>query len=120
MLRALADGGVRMALVSSDNEANARRQLGEAAALFSWFDCGASRSARPPIPRILKCAAVNTEQAIAIGDESPRHRSRARRGIACGAVTWGYALPETCGARADLVFERMEDIASSLRSEAAD
>jgi len=42
MLRALADGGVRMALASSDNDANARRQLGEAAALFCRFDCGAS------------------------------------------------------------------------------
>ena len=122
MLRALADGGVRMALVSSDNEANARRQLGEAAALFSWFDCGASLFGKAAkFRRILKCAAVNTEQAIAIGDEVRDIEAARAAGIACGAVTWGYALPETLRALGpDLVFERMEDIASSLRSEAAD
>ena len=42
MLRTLRDGGLTLALVSSDHEANARRQLGEAAHLFSHFDCGAS------------------------------------------------------------------------------
>ena len=42
MLRTLRDGGVTLALVSSDHEANARRLLGEAASLFAHFDCGAS------------------------------------------------------------------------------
>ena len=42
MLRTLAAAGLRLALVSSDSEANARVKLGEAAALFSDFDCSAS------------------------------------------------------------------------------
>src|SRR4029450_9918900 len=42
MLRSLHDSGVTLALVSSDNEANARRQLGSSANLFAHFDCGAS------------------------------------------------------------------------------
>src|SRR5258705_1530267 len=41
MLQALKNGGLRLALVSSDHEANARRQLGANAALFSDFACGA-------------------------------------------------------------------------------
>jgi len=116
MLRALADGGVRMALVSSDNEANARRQLGEAAALFSWFDCGASlfgKAAR--FRRILKRAGVGAAQAIAIGDEVRDIEAARAAGIACGAVTWGYATPQALRVLGpDLIFERMEDIVSSL------
>ena len=122
MLRALADGGLRLALVSSDSEANARRQLGEAAALFSDFDCGASIFGKAAkFRRILKRAALSTEQAIAIGDEVRDIEAARAAGIACGAATWGYAAPEALRALGpDLVFERMEDIASSLRSEAAE
>jgi phosphoglycolate phosphatase len=116
MLRALADGGVRMALVSSDSEVNARRQLGEAAALFSWFDCGASLFGKPAkFRRILKRSALDAAQAIAIGDEVRDIEAARAAGIACGAVTWGYATPDTLRALGpDLVFERMQDIASSL------
>jgi hypothetical protein len=39
--------GLRLALISSDTQANARRQLGENAALFCDFDCFAALSARP-------------------------------------------------------------------------
>jgi phosphoglycolate phosphatase len=116
MLRALADGGVRMALVSSDNDANARRQLGEAAPLFSWFDCGASLFGKAAkFRRILKRSAVGAAQAIAIGDEIRDIEAARAAGIACGAVTWGYAAPGALRALGpDLIFERMEDIASSL------
>jgi phosphoglycolate phosphatase len=116
MLRALADGGVRMALVSSDSEANARRQLGEVAALFSYFDCGASLFGKAAkFRRILKRSAVGAAQAIAIGDEIRDIEAARAAGIACGAVTWGYAAPEALRAFGpDLVFERMEDIASRL------
>jgi phosphoglycolate phosphatase len=116
MLRALADGGVRMALVSSDNEANARRQLGEAAALFSYFDCGASLFGKAAkFRRILKRSGVGAAQAIAIGDEVRDIEAARVAGIACGAATWGYATPDALRALGpDLVFERMEDIASSL------
>ena len=48
MLRTLGESGVRLALVSSDHEANARAQLGDAnAALFSDFACGASLFGKP-------------------------------------------------------------------------
>jgi len=42
MLQGLRDGGLTLALVTSDHEANARRPLGAAANLFAHFDCGAS------------------------------------------------------------------------------
>jgi phosphoglycolate phosphatase len=116
MLRALADAGLRLALVSSDHEANARRQLGEAAAFFSHFACGASMFGKPKKFRnILKRAAVGAAQAIAIGDEIRDIEAARAAGIACAAVTWGYAAPDALRALGpDLVFDRMEDIARSL------
>jgi phosphoglycolate phosphatase len=116
MLRALADAGVRLALVSSDSEANAHRQLGEAAALFSYFDCGASlfgKSAK--FRRILARASVSAAHAISIGDEIRDIEAARATGIACGAVTWGYAAPEALRAlRPDLVFDEIEDIVRHL------
>jgi phosphoglycolate phosphatase len=116
MLRTLADAGVRLALVSSDSEANVRRQLGESAALFGDFDCGAGIFGKPAkFRRILARAAVDAAQAIAIGDETRDIEAARVVGIACGAVTWGYAAPEALKAlRPDLVFERMDDIARAL------
>ena len=60
-------------------------------------------------------AGVGAAQAIAIGDEVRDIEAARAAGIACGAVTWGYAAPEALRALGpDLVFERMEDIAPSL------
>jgi phosphoglycolate phosphatase len=116
MLRSLRDGGLTLALVSSDHEANARRQLGEAADLFSYFDCGASlfgKAAR--FRRVVKRAGVNPAQAISIGDEVRDIEAARAAGIACGAVMWGYAAPKALrGLKPDFVFERMEDVASRL------
>jgi phosphoglycolate phosphatase len=64
---------------------------------------------------ILKRAAVGAAQAIAIGDEIRDIESAHAAGIACAAVTWGYAAPDALRALGpDLVFDRMEDIARSL------
>jgi phosphoglycolate phosphatase len=116
MLRTLAGAGLRLALVSSDSEANARVKLGAAAALFSHFDCSASlfgKSAK--FRRILRRAGVVPAQAIAIGDEIRDIEAAKAAGIACGAVTWGYAAPKALQAlRPDLVFERMDDIARAF------
>jgi len=116
MLHKLADAGIHLALVSSDSETNARRKLGEAAALFSHFDCSASIFGKPArFRRILKRAGVAPAQAIAIGDETRDIEAARAAGIACGAVTWEYAAPKALQAlRPDLVFERMDDIAPAL------
>jgi phosphoglycolate phosphatase len=117
MLRALRDGGLRLALVSSDHEANARRQLGAAnAALFSDFACGASLFGKPQkFRRVLRRADVAPAQAIAVGDEVRDIEAARSAGIACGAVTWGFAAPAALRAHApDLMFERMEEIADRL------
>jgi phosphoglycolate phosphatase len=117
MLRALKDGGLRLALVSSDNEANARAQLGATnAALFTTFECGASlfgKSAK--FRRVFKRAGIEPAQAIAIGDEARDIEAARTAGIDCGAVTWGYAAPQALSTLSpDVVFERIEDIARAL------
>jgi len=116
MLRALHDGGVCLALVSSDNEANARAQLGASAGSFTLFECGASIFGKAAkFRRVLRRAGVSPSQAIAIGDEVRDIEAARTTGIACAAVTWGYAAPEALHALApDLVFERVEEIGPAV------
>jgi phosphoglycolate phosphatase len=116
-LRALADRGMRLMLVSSDHEANARRQLGaDNAALFSAFDCGASIFGKAAkFRRAVKRARVPAGSVIAIGDEIRDIEAARSAGIACAAVTWGYSAPNALLAhKPDIVFERMEDIVRTL------
>jgi phosphoglycolate phosphatase len=114
MLRALSDAGVTLALVSSDNEANVRDLLGEAnAALISHFACGASLFGKAAkFKRVIREAGVEAGATIAIGDEIRDIEAARTAGIACAAVTWGYAAPDALRAhKPDVVFEKMEEIA---------
>jgi len=117
MLNALGESGVRLALVSSDNEANVRRQLGpDIAALFSEFDCGASLFGKASkFTRLIKRTGVPPAKVIAIGDEVRDIEAARSAGVAFGAVSWGYADAAALRARApDMVFESIEDIARRL------
>jgi phosphoglycolate phosphatase len=116
MLRTLAENGLQLALVTSDSEANAREKLGEAAALFSHFDCSASLFGKPAkFRRVIGRAGVAPGQVIAIGDEVRDIEAARSVGIACGAVCWGYAAPAALRALGpDLVFERIDDVAPAL------
>ncbi|WP_375308581.1 HAD-IA family hydrolase [Bradyrhizobium sp. A11] len=116
MLRTLADNGVQLALVTSDSEANAREKLGDAAALFSHFDCAAALFGKPAkFRRVVTHAGVELDQAIAIGDEVRDIEAARAVGIACGAVCWGYAAPAALRALGpDHVFERMDEIVPIL------
>nr|WP_166475152.1 HAD family hydrolase [Bradyrhizobium symbiodeficiens]QIP00673.1 HAD family hydrolase [Bradyrhizobium symbiodeficiens] len=116
MLRTLADNGVQLALVTSDSEANAREKLGSSAALFSHFDCAASVFGKPAkFRRVVRRSGIAPDKVIAIGDEVRDIEAARAVGIACGAVCWGYAAPVALRALApDHVFERMDEIASTL------
>lgn len=112
MLRALAENGVQLALVTSDSEANAREKLGSAATLFAQFDCAASLFGKPAKFRhVIRRAGIEPDKVIAIGDEVRDIEAARAVGIACGAVCWGYAAPAALRAHEpDHIFERMDEI----------
>jgi phosphoglycolate phosphatase len=116
MLRRLAESGVQLALVTSDSEANARQKLGASAALFSHFDCAASVFGKPAkFRRVIRRAGVVPQNVISIGDEVRDIEAARAVGIACGAVSWGYAAPAALQALApDYMFGHMRDIAETL------
>ena len=116
MLDTLAAHGIRLALVSSDSEANARQKLGSRAGLFVDFDCSASVFGKAQkFRRVLKRARLDPAAVIAIGDETRDIEAARAAGIACAAVTWGYAAEKALrDHKPDLVFTRMEEIAETL------
>ena len=120
MLRSLSGAGLTLALVSSDNEENARRQLGASAAHFAHFACGASlfgKAAR--FKSIVRRAGAAPARTIAIGDEVRDIEAARAAGIGCAAVAWGYAAPEALAAHApDMMFREMKDIERLIRLDA--
>ena len=117
MLKMLNDAGIVLALVSSDNEANARLQLGpDNAALFTHFGCGASLFGKAAnFSRVMKRASVSPQQTIAIGDEIRDCEAARAAGIAFGAVTWGYADPDILRSlNPDEIFSTVDDVTMTL------
>ena len=116
MLRTLTENGVQLALVTSDSEVNARAKLGASAALFQHFDCSASIFGKPAKFRhVIRRAGVPPERVISIGDEVRDIDAARAVGIACGAVSWGYAAPAALqGLAPDYMFAQMEEIADMV------
>src|SRR5262249_53561937 len=116
MLRTLAENGVQLALVTSDSEVNARQKLGASAALFSHFDCAASVFGKPAkFRRVIRRAGAVPQNVISIGDEVRDIEAARAVGIACGAVSWGYAAPAALQALApDYMFTQMDEISAAV------
>jgi len=121
MLQTLHEAGLTLALVTSDSEDNARRQLGGHASLFAHYACGASLFGKTAkFKSILRRARATAAQTIAIGDEVRDIEAARAAGIECGAVTWGYSAAHALRAmQPDLMFETMNDIAERLAPGAA-
>ena len=81
MLRTLKAGGITIALVSSDNEENAKVVLGkENAALFSDYNCSAALFGKAgKFRRVMRRARVRARTSPRDRRRSPRPRSRACR-----------------------------------------
>ena len=116
MLDALRRNGIRIALVSSDSEANARLQLGDGASHFFDFACGASLFGKAAkFRRIVRRAKLSPSAAIAIGDEIRDMDAADAAGIAFGGVAWGYADPDALRARHPQAwFDTVGDISRML------
>jgi len=116
MLRTLARNGVQLALVTSDSEVNARAKLGDVASLFQHFDCAASVFGKPAkFRRVIRRAGVAPQNVISIGDEVRDIEAARAVGVACGAVSWGYAAPAALRTLApDYLFAQMDEIADAV------
>ena len=117
MLRRLSEGGVELAIVSSNDEITVRRALGsELASLIRRYECGASifgKAAR--FRRVLRNSDVRPSETICIGDEIRDHEAAIAAGLAFGAVTWGFTRGEVLRAREPTaMFETPLEIAMAL------
>lgn len=115
MMRDLRNGGMKIAIVSSNAEATIRSVLGNEAHV-DFFECGASLFGKARlVRRVLSRAAVSPERAIAIGDEARDIEAARTAKVAAGAVAWGYALPELLASmQPDFLFETVAGITNTV------
>jgi phosphoglycolate phosphatase len=113
LLERLAATGVKIALVTSNSEANARKILGDAhARRIHCYACGSSLFGKAPkFRRVLRKMATPAAQALAIGDETRDVDAAREVGMRAGSVLWGYASEEVLTAlHPDALFRTPEDI----------
>jgi phosphoglycolate phosphatase len=113
LLERLSDTGVKIALVTSNAEKNARIILGPAnTARIELFVCGSSLFGKAAkFKRVLKKLKVRPHEALAVGDETRDVDAARDVGMRCGAVLWGYASEEVLtGLNPDALFRTPEDI----------
>ncbi|WP_407942964.1 HAD hydrolase-like protein [Methylorubrum podarium] len=95
MLAGLDAAGFRLAVVSSNGEANVRRALGASAGLIRHYECGASLFGKARHLRaVARQAGVEPAAMLAVGDEIRDAEAAAQAGCAFAAVAWGYNSPE--------------------------
>ena len=122
MLETLVAGGVRVAVVTSNAEDNARAILGPVnVARIEMFECGASlfgKAAR--FKKVLRKTGVALTDAISIGDETRDLAAARKVGIDGAAVVWGYANYKVLMAMApDMVFNAPSEVTDFLLHGAA-
>lgn len=91
MLAGLHDAGVKLALVSSNAEANVRQVLGSAARVVDHYACGASLWGKAQkFGAVLRTLRQPAAATIAIGDEIRDIDAAHQAGLAAGVMTFGY------------------------------
>lgn len=93
LLADLRAAGIRIALVTSNAEHNARAILGEANARhIEQWECGASLFGKAPrFRRVIRRARLPLAAVLSIGDETRDLTAARKVGIDGAAVLWGYA-----------------------------
>lgn len=119
LLQQLRIGGVRLALVTSNAEHNARAILQGNVAAFDWLECDASLFGKArAYRRVLRKSRIAIPDVLSIGDETRDIVAARKVGITSGAVLWGYASPIALAAmRPDLLFETPGQISEAVFGE---
>lgn len=113
MINQLVASGVRIAVVTSNAEHNARAILGpDIVAKIEMFECGASLFGKASrFKRVLRKLGVAHADAISIGDETRDLTAARKVGIDAGAVLWGYANRSILTAlKPDVVFDSPAEV----------
>lgn len=113
LLQQLAEMGIKIALVSSNSERNARLILGaQHAARIDFYACGSSLFGKAPkFRQTLNKLGIAPNEAMAIGDETRDIDAAREVGMRAGAVLWGYASEAVLLAHhPDTLFRTPQDI----------
>lgn len=118
----LTAAGVRIALVTSNAESNARAILGpDITARIEQWECGASLFGKARLyRRVLRRSRVEAAHAISIGDETRDLVAARKAGIDSAGVLWGYANRDALAAQApNALFEAPADVLRFILGEPA-
>jgi phosphoglycolate phosphatase len=96
LLRSLDEANVRLAIVSSNSEANVRQILGPAnASRIDAFECSASMFGKAhKLRAVMKRLQIDARATLCVGDETRDIEAAREVRAASGAVLWGYATAE--------------------------
>jgi phosphoglycolate phosphatase len=96
LLRALDEANLRLAIVSSNSEANVRHILGAAnASRIDMFECSASMFGKAhKLRTVMNRLHIAPQATLCIGDETRDIEAAREVQAASGAVLWGYATAE--------------------------
>ena len=112
MLATLTERGIKLAIVSSNAEANVRKTLGPLAEHISQFSCGASMFGKArKLKAVARASKAPFDQVLCIGDETRDIEAARRVGLPCAASTWGYATEAAMKAVGpDYILHSVDDI----------
>lgn len=113
LLERLCAMGVKIALVTSNSEANARLILGKThAARIDCYACGSSLFGKAPkFRRVLRRMGIPAAATLSIGDETRDIDAAREVGMRAGSVLWGYAAEKVLAAHnPDVTFREPQDI----------
>lgn len=113
VLRAIAARDIRIAVVSSNAEANVRRALGpDLSALVTCWSCDAGLFGKARhFRRVLRRTRVAPGRALSVGDELRDIEAARIAGMKTAAVAWGFgSKPVLEAAAPDLMFETVGDL----------
>ncbi len=112
MLATLTQKGIKLAIVSSNAEANVRKTLGPLAEHISQFSCGASMFGKArKLRAVARASKAPFDQVLCIGDETRDIEAARRVGLPCAASTWGYATEAAMkAAQPDHILHSVDDI----------
>ncbi|WP_297799935.1 HAD-IA family hydrolase [uncultured Brevundimonas sp.] len=95
LMRDLRAAGIKVAIVSSDTTESVRRVLDREGIEVDLLNCGASLHGKTnKFKKVLKQMGVDAKDAVSVGDEIRDIEAAKPINMRCGAVSWGYTLPE--------------------------